>query len=66
MNPNKSKRGFELNLYKVMINFYNRDDISTALPGKRDDKKVKQGKPRIQNLVLNFEQSSSKVRILTY
>ena len=49
INPNKSKRGFEPNLYKAVINFYNRDDVSAALPGKRDAKKVKQGKPRIQN-----------------
>ena len=48
INPNKSKRGFEPNLYKAVINFYNHDDVSTALPGKRDAKKVKQGKPRIQ------------------
>ena len=52
INPNKSKRGFKPNLYKVVINFYNRDDVSTALPGKRDAKKVKQGKPRIQKQVL--------------
>ena len=48
INPNKSKRGFEPNLYKAVINFYNRDNVSTALCGKRDTKKVKQGKPRIQ------------------
>ena len=53
INPNKSKRGFEPNLYKAVINFYNRDDVSTPLPGKRDAKKVKQGKPRIQKRVLN-------------
>ena len=52
INPNKSKRGFKPNLYKAVINFYNRDDVSTALPGKRDAKKVKQGKPRIQKRVL--------------
>ena len=53
INPNKSKRGFEPNLYKAVINFYNLDDVSTALPGKRDAKKVKQGKPHIQKRVLN-------------
>ena len=53
IKPNKSKRGFEPNLYKPVINFYNRDDVSTALPEKRDTKKVKQGKPRIQKRVLN-------------
>ena len=36
-----------------MINFYNRDDVSTALPGKRNAIKIKQGKPRIQKRVLN-------------
>ena len=51
--PNKSKRGFEPNLYKAVINFYNHDDVSTALSGKRDAKKVKQWKPRIQKRVLN-------------
>ena len=53
INPNKSKRGFEPNLYKAVINFYNLDDVSTALPGKHDAKKVKQGKPHIQKRVLN-------------
>ena len=53
INPTKSKRGFEPKLYEAVINFYNRDDVSTALPGKRDAKKVKQGKPRIQKRVLN-------------
>ena len=36
-----------------MINFLNRDDVSTALPRKRDAKKVKQVKTRIQKQVLN-------------
>ena len=53
INPNKSKRGFEPNLYEVVINFYNRDNVSTALCGKRDAKRVKQVKPRIQKWVLN-------------
>ena len=52
INPNKSKRGFKPNLYKVAINFYYHNDVSTALPGKRDAEKVKQGKPRIQKRVL--------------
>ena len=52
-NPNKSRRGFEPNLYKAVINFYNRGEVSTALPGKRNAKKVKQGKPHIQKWVLN-------------
>ena len=53
INPNKSKRGFEPNLYKAVINFYNRGDVPTALPGKCDAKKVKQRKSRIQKRVLN-------------
>ena len=53
INPNKSKRGFKPNLYKAVINFYNRDDVFTALPGKRDAKNIKQGKPRTQKQVLN-------------
>lgn len=53
INPTKSKRGFEPKVYAAVINFYNRDDVSTALPGKRDAKKVKTGKPRIQKRVLN-------------
>ena len=52
INPNISKRGFEPNPYKAVINFYNHDDVSTTLPGKRDASKVKQGKPRIQKRVL--------------
>ena len=36
-----------------MISFYNRNDVSTALPGKRDAKKVKRGKAPIQKRVLN-------------
>ena len=53
INPNKSKRGFLPNLYKAVITFYNHDNVSTALLGKRHAKKVKQGKPRIQKRVLN-------------
>ena len=41
INPKKLKRGFEPILYKAVINFLNRDDVSTALPRKRDTKKVK-------------------------
>ena len=64
INPNKSKRGFESNLYKVVINFSNRD-VFNAPPGKRDAKKVKQGKPRIQKRILNDYLSNlhQKVRI---
>ena len=53
VNPTKSKRGFEPKLYKTVVDFYYRGDVSTALPGKRDAKKVKQEKPRIQKRVLN-------------
>ena len=53
INPKQSKRWFEPNLYKAVINFFNRDDVFTALPRKRDAKKVKQGKTRIQKQVLN-------------
>ena len=53
VNPTKSKRGFEPKLYKTVVDFYYRDDVSTALPGKRDAKKVKQEKPSIQKRVLN-------------
>ena len=58
INPNKSKRGFESNLYKAVINLYNRGNVSTALPGKCDTKKVKQGKSRIQKRVLNDDLSN--------
>ena len=47
INPNKSKRRLEPNLYKAVINFYNCDDVSTSLSGKRDVKKIKQGKKRL-------------------
>ena len=53
IKPNKSKREFEPNLYKAMINFYNHGDVATTLPRICDAKKVKQGKPRIQKRVLN-------------
>ena len=52
-NPKKLKRGFEPNLYKAVINFFNHDDVSTALPRKHDAKKIKQGKTRIQKQKLN-------------
>ena len=61
-NSNKSKRGFKPNLYKTMMNFYNHIDVSNSFPGKRDAKKLKQGKSCIQKRVL-LEQSSSKVCI---
>ena len=48
INPNKSKRGFESIFYKAVINFYNRNDVSTTLPEKRNAKKSQARKPRIQ------------------
>ena len=53
INPNKSKRGFEPNLYKAVINFYNRDDVLPHSTENATPKKVKQGKPCIQKQVLN-------------
>ena len=53
INPNKSKRGFEPNLYKAVINFYNRDDVLPHSTENATPKKVKQGKPCIQKRVLN-------------
>ena len=35
MNPIKPKKGFESVLHKKVLDFYHRDDVSTALPGKR-------------------------------
>ena len=53
INPNKSKRGFEPNLYKAVINFYNRHDVLPHSTENATPKKVKQGKPCIQKRVLN-------------
>jgi len=39
LNISKNKRGFDPNVYKEVIEFYNRDDVSTALPGKKRRKK---------------------------
>ena len=44
LNRAKTKRGFEPTLYAKVLEFYNRDDVSTALPGKRDAKKHKKKK----------------------
>ena len=60
INPDKSKRGFESNLYKAVINLYNRGNVSTALPGKHDAKKsqareISYSKASTKQL---FEQSS--------
>ena len=53
MNPIKPKKGFEPVLHKKVFDFYHRDDISTALPGKRDTKKVKRKRKLVQKRVLN-------------
>jgi len=45
INPSKPKRGFEPKLQGAVINFYNRDDVSTALPENRDSKKLNKGSP---------------------
>ena len=49
----KPKRGFEPVLHAKVLDFNHRDDVSTALPGKRDAKKHKMKKIRIQKRVLN-------------
>lgn len=46
-----AKRGFDSDVHKAVLQFYARDDNSTALPGKRDCKKVR--KSRIQKRSLN-------------
>lgn len=51
LNFPSSKRGFDPAVHKSVLEFYSRDDISTALPGKRDCKKVK--KSQIQKRSLN-------------
>ena len=53
MNPIKPKKGFEPVLHKKVLDFYHRDDVSTALPGKRDTKKVKRKRKLVQKRVLN-------------
>ena len=40
-------------LNKKVLDFYNRDDVSTALPGKKDAKKVKRKRKLVQKHVLN-------------
>ena len=49
----KQKKGFEPVLNKKVLDFYNRDDVSTALPGKKDAKKVKRKRKLVQKRVLN-------------
>ena len=52
-NFEKNKRGFDLDLYEQTLEFYALDEVSTALPGKRDAKKVKKRKARLQKRSLN-------------
>ena len=47
----RKKKGFNPEIYAKVLAFYNRDDVSTALPGKRDAKTHR--KIRIQKRVLN-------------
>ena len=53
MDPIKPKKGFIPVLHKKVLDFYHRDDVSTALPGKRDTKKVKRKRKLVQKWVLN-------------
>ena len=53
MNSIKPKKGLEPVLHKKVLDFYHRDDVSTALPGKRDTKKVKRKRKLVQKRVLN-------------
>ena len=53
MNPIKPKKGFQSVLHKKVLDFYHRDDISTALPGKRDPKKVKRKRKLVLKRVFN-------------
>ena len=39
LNFEKNKRGFDPDVYKQVLEFFARYDVSTALPGKRDAKK---------------------------
>ena len=53
INLVKPNRGFERGLYTKVLGFYHRDDVWTAVPGKRDAKKNKEKKICIQKRVLN-------------
>ena len=48
INLVKPKRGFEPGLHTKVLDFHHRDDVSKALPGKRDAKKNKKEKICIQ------------------
>ena len=49
----KQKRGFQPELHNQVLDFYRRDDVSIALPEKRDVQKIGKKKPRIQKRVLS-------------
>ena len=56
LHVTRNKCGFDPDVYKQVIEFYHRDDVSTPLPGKKDAKsvKVKQRKRvKIQKRTLN-------------
>ena len=55
---NKSKRGFQPKLYERVVDFYGRDDNSTALPGKVDAKSIKRNMPKLLKRAL-IDYSSS-------
>ena len=49
----KPKKEFEPVLNKKVLDFYHQDDVSNALRGKRDTKKVKRKRRLVQKQVLN-------------
>jgi len=59
------KRGFEPELHGKVLDFYNRDDVSTALPGKRDAKKNKNRRILVQKRVLNDYLSNLHDKFIT-
>ena len=65
INCVKPKRGFEPVLHAKVLDFYHRDDVSTALPGKRDAKKHKMKKICIQKRVLNDYLSNLYEKFIT-
>lgn len=52
INLHKETRGFDPVTHSRVLEFYHRDDVSTAPPGKRDSTKIKI-KSHIQKRVLN-------------
>ena len=45
----KQKRGFQPELHNQVLDFYRRDDVSIALPGKIDVKKIGKKNPVFRN-----------------